>query len=396
MTAGPDVLPPLRGHESVRAGLTRAVGAGRLPGSLLIHGPAGVGRQRLGLWLAQLLLCQRPDGGPCGECRSCRLVLRLEHPDLHWFFPLPRPRGAGSPDKLRAALEDARAAELQARRESPLRPTQPGEPVGLYLAQVQTIRRMAAARPATGPRQVFLIGDAERLVPQESSPEAANALLKVLEEPPEGTTFMLTATDPDALLPTIRSRLLPIRLGPLSSDEVASFLVEQRGADPSAAALAARLAQGSIGQALAFLPDGDEDAPLQAIRARARELLAAAAADSGHGRLAAAHAESPAGARGRFSDVLEQLEIWCRDLGAVAAGAEEDVINVDALEWLRELAARRPAADLAMADMIDSIEEARGLAAGNVNPQLTLFWLLRRLAGALRAEPAHTGGTHDR
>lgn len=388
-------LPDLRGHDAVRADLARAVRAGRLPGSILLYGPAGVGRQRLGLWLAQLLFCEQPGETPCGHCRACLMVLHLEHPDLHWFFPLPRPRGASTPERLRDALEDARAAEIAARRESPLRPVQPGEPVGLYLAQVQTIRRMASTRPAMAPCQVFLIGDAESLVPQESSPEAANALLKVLEEPPEHTTFILTAADPDVLLPTIRSRLLPVRLRPLPNEMVVDFLMQNRGIDAAAATVAARLAQGSIGRALAFLPDAEGDAPLEQVRRQAQDLLAAAA-DSAQSRLAAAHAQSPAGARGGFSDVLEQLEIWCRDLAVVAAGAEDDVINVDALDWLRALARRYPGAAAAGPALVDVVESARSLAAGNVNPQLTLAWLLRRMAGVLHAEPAFAGDAHGR
>ncbi len=377
-------LPPVQGHEETRVALARAVERGRLPGSILIYGPTGVGRQRLGLWLAQLLLCEAPDGGPCGVCRGCRLTQKLEHPDLHWFFPLPRPRGTSGPEKLLEALEDARAAELQVRRENPLRQTVRGEPVGLYLAQVHALRRRAGARPAMGRRRVFLIGDAELLVPQESSPEAANALLKLLEEPPDDAVFILTATEPDSLLPTIRSRLLPIRLSPLPLAEVAAFLVEHAGADAAAAERAARLAQGSIGRALAFLPQEDgEEGPLESLRRQAWQLLTAALAEGPVPRLAAAHAESPAGARGGFRDALDFLAIWCRDLAAVAERSEAEVINADAIESLRRMAARYPAAGAGAPAAIALIEQARTLASGNVNPQLTLAWLLRRLARAL-------------
>ena len=380
-------LLPLHGHDAARAALNQAVAAGQLPGSLLLHGPAGVGKQRLGLWLGQRLLCTapRPDG-PCDECTACRLALRLEHPDLHWFFPLPRPKGATGPEKLAEALEDARAAELDARRNSPLRIPTPGEPVGLYLAQIQTLRRIAAQRPAMGPRKVFLIGDAEYLVPQESSPEAANALLKVLEEPPPETTIILTASNPDALLDTIRSRLLPVRLRPLPEDEVAAFLVRHGGVAPEAARAAARLAEGSIGRALAFLPVDGEPGPLEALRQDARAYLAAAIATSPVPRLAAAHACSPTGARGTFYDTLEFLTLWLRDLAATAAGAEELVVNADAVDFLRDLARRLPSAG-AVDDAIRAVDEARALAYGNVNPQLILAHLLAALRRALTGRP---------
>lgn len=375
------MLTPIQGRDEMRAALARSAIAGELPGSLLLHGPPGVGRQRLGLWLAQTLLCLEPDPrtGGCNECMPCKLALRLEHPDLHWFFPLPRPKGVSGPEKLADALEEARALELAARRSNPWYGTAPGEPVGIFLAQVQTIRRLAQPRPAMGRRKVFLIADAEHLVPQESSPEAANALLKLLEEPPAETTFILTSAGPNTLLPTIHSRLLPLRVQPLPEDEVARILHEQRGVDPSTAATAARLAQGSIGRAIGFLPVAGQQGPLEAQRQQARQFLAAIGNASPVQRLGYAHAISPTGARGTFTETLSALSIWLRDLGAVANGAEELVTNFDALEFLRELHQRLPAAASATPAALLAIEEAHDLAQGNVNPQLTMAWLLKTL-----------------
>ncbi len=376
-------LAPLVGHEELRTGLARSVASGELPGSLLFHGPAGIGKQRLALWLAQLLLCERPGDQPCGECRGCRLAASLEHPDLHWFFPMVRPKGASSPDKLAEALEQARAEELAARRQDPLQPLVPGEPVGFFLPQIQTLRRFAASRPAMGRRKVFIIGQAELLVAQEGSQEAANALLKVLEEPPADTTMVLTSSDPDALLPTIRSRLLPVRVLPLQPEQVAGFLIEQRGTQPAEATRVARLAQGSIGRALGFLPLGDQPGPLEDLRRQARALLEAAASGTPARRAAAALNVAPAGARGAFSSVLEALATWVRDLGAVAAGAPELALNSDAVPDLHALARKLPRAAAGAPLMLRHVEEARQLAYGNVNPQLILATLLNRLAQAV-------------
>jgi DNA polymerase III subunit delta' len=378
-------LAPLVGHEEPRRALSRAALAGELPGSLLVHGPPGVGKQRLALWLAQLLTCAAPAAGePCGGCTACRLALRLEHPDLHWFFPLPRPKGASGPERLAAALEQARAAELAARRAQPLRAVASGEALGIYLAQVQQLRRLAAARPAMGSRRIFIVGDAELLVPQESSPEAANALLKVLEEPPPEATFILTASDPEALLPTLRSRVLPVRLSPLPEPVVAAVLEERAGVPTDAARLAARLGAGSIGRALAFLPDGKEPGALEAVRARARGWLQAAAAAPAAPRHAAAHAAGATGARGIFADVLDAFVLWLRDLGAAAAGAEEQIVNVDALPLLRRLAADLPAGARGVPAALQHAEEARAMVRTNVNPSLALGWLLRAVHRDLR------------
>jgi DNA polymerase-3 subunit delta' len=371
-------LLPVEGHEAVKASLAVSVAEGRLPDSLLFHGPAGVGKQRLALWLGQLLLCSRPSTqGPCGECQSCRMAVRLEHPDLHWFFPLPRPKGAG--DRLGDALEEARAAELAARRAEPLRATTADGMAGIYLAHVHVLLRSANSRPAMGNRKVFVVGDAEALVPQEASPEAANALLKLLEEPPADTTIILTAADPAVLLPTIRSRLLPVRVRPLPAAAVEQFLQKFAGASPLLAQRAARLAQGSIGRAVGFLPNKKDAGPLEEVRTAARALLEASLAGTAAPRMAAALAESPAGARGAFSDTLEDLTLWLRDLAVAGAGADDVLINVDAADWLRSMAAQHPGAAAGVPAALRDVEATLQLTQLNINPQLALAGLLRKL-----------------
>jgi DNA polymerase-3 subunit delta' len=320
---------------------------------------------------------------PCGVCAPCKAVLKLQHPDVHWFFPLTRPKVSGGQEKMGDALEEARAEELAARRLQPFRPTTPSETVGIFVAHAQTVRRLAIARPAMAQRKIFIIGDAEFLVPQEASPEAANALLKVLEEPPADTTFILTAADPDSLLPTIKSRVLPVRVRPLPIATVERVLVERAGADAKQARLAARLAQGSLGRALAFLPADGEPGALEVLRMEARELLAAATSNNSAPRLSAAHATAPAGARGAFLDTLDFLTVWVRDLAAAAEGADDLIVNQDASRWLKELAARHPMAAARAADAVHEIEATRGLTTFNINPQLALADLLRQLSALL-------------
>lgn len=376
-------MSEIHGHEDVRRDLAAAFARGALPGSLLMHGPPGVGRQTLARWLARLLVCEAPShDGPCGDCRSCRFALDLQHPDIHWFFPLPRPKGASSPEKLADALEEARYEALAERRDDPLyRP--PGDELGgLYLAQVRTIRQLGATRPAMGHRQVFIVGNAELLVPQEASEEAANAFLKILEEPPPDTTFILTAAEPEALLPTLRSRLLPVRLRPFPEAEVRRFLEERADAAPKSARLAARLGRGSIGRALSFLPGDDGASQVETMRSTARDWLDAALDDSPVRRYAAAHDQRPAGARGAFGDTLDFLNLWLRDLAAVAAGAESEVVAADGVERLRTWAGRVRAERIPVA--IQRVEEARDGGRINANPQLTLATLLTDLARSLR------------
>src|SRR5262245_54091470 len=214
-------LHPLAGHQDARRRLGEAVKEGRLPQVLLITGPEGVGKQRLGLWLGQLLLCERPGSEPCGTCRSCRLVLELSHPDLHWLIPIQRPK-AGEPDKQVEEAAELIAEAVAARREKPL--YEPADGMATHpIATARLLLRRAVLTPVEGRWKVFVLGEADRLVPQEASQEAANALLKLLEEPPKDTWVVLTTTEAERVLPTIRSRAVPLRLGRLSDEEVRGF-----------------------------------------------------------------------------------------------------------------------------------------------------------------------------
>jgi DNA polymerase-3 subunit delta' len=375
-------LHPIVGHEDARASLAGALSRGALPAALLLHGGRGLGKQRLALWLAQLLVCDRPELEPCGACAPCRMASGLEHPDIHWYFPLPRPKGAAG-DKLVDALEQARLEEIAELREHSLRGSYGSEVRGLYLGAVKSIRAKAHKRPvmATGP--VFIVGEAELLVPQESSPEAANALLKLLEEPPGGARFILTSNEPGRLLPTIRSRTVPLHLAPLPRETVSDFLQRQAKIDAETASWAAGLSQGSPGRGLGFLPDGDERGPLDKLRRRAYEIVAAALGPGVSEGYGLALDFPPAGARG-LVDLFEFVEEWLRDLAAVASGAVAAVLNHDAASELERRVRETKVAPFAAAEAFGSVERARELARANVNPQLVVGGLIRDLRVAIR------------
>jgi DNA polymerase-3 subunit delta' len=376
-------LPKPYGHAEVRASLAAASFAGTLAQSILLHGPEGIGKERLGLWIAQLQVCEAPARqGPCGECRSCRMLLRLEHPDVHWFFPLPRP-DASQPEKLREKLEEARYAELAARRGDPFHVPSYEKAPAYFLGAIQNLQKLAGMRPAMGRRKVFVVGDAELMVPQEASQEAANAFLKLLEEPPADTTLVLTASSPGALLPTIRSRVLPVRLLPLPADEVQAFLVAERKMPEAEAGQLAAVSRGAIGRALRLAPQGGGEGSLTRRREAGKALLFAALADAAPARFALASSVPPAGARGDFTDDLEALAEWLRDLLAVAAGAPDQVAFTGEGRLLEKMVGRRPMPPEGVARAIMRVHEAQELAAGNVNPQLIVSSLLRGMRADL-------------
>lgn len=354
---------------------------GVLPAALRLQGPRGVGKQSLALWIARMLVCERPAKGPCEECQACRMARSLEHPDVHWYFPLPRPKNVTG-DRLTHALEDARIQALASLRTQPLHPSHSDEVRGLYVGTVKSIRRRAHLRASMAQGPVFIVGDADLLVPQEASPEAANALLKLLEEPPGCARFILTSSESGRLLPTIRSRTVPFQVTTLDPAIIAGFLERSLDVEPKLAAWAANLGQGSLGRALGFLPQGGEPGPLEELRRRAFRVLEAAIASQGAGAHGVALGFPPAGARG-LVELFTFVEEWIRDLGAVAAGAADRAFYPDAAKRLSAMVESCSilAADVPMA--LPAVETARELARGNVNPQLVVSGLVRDLRRAL-------------
>jgi len=361
-------LPPLLGHAGLRARLAQAVAKGTLPQVILLTGPAGVGKQRLALWLAQLVLCERRGNEPCGECRACRLAASLSHPDLHWFVPIPRPK-VSDPDKQVEEAAQALAQALEDRRAQPLYPESDGM-ASHGIAMVRLLQRRAALTSVEGGSRVFIIGEADRLVAQEASPEAANALLKLLEEPPPGSLFLLTTVEPRRLLPTIRSRAVALRLNRLTDGEVRGFLETSVRPKPSAEELEQRVAaaEGAIGRAL-----GGGSARTKA-REAAHQLLEAVLAGPGPA-LERALNQPPWSARGEFTAMLDAL---AETLGDAARGA----VGQAPRHQLPPSLLRRGTAE-PMLKALEHVADAREAAGGNVNPQILLAVLGRELAEVL-------------
>jgi DNA polymerase-3 subunit delta' len=223
-----------------------------------------------------------------------------------------------------------------------------------------------------GPCKVLVIGHAEALTPQLGNPEAANALLKLLEEPPDDTWLIMTCEVPGALLPTIRSRLQAVRVAPLSSNRVAAFLAEEVGLAHADAQRPAALSSGSIGKALE-LHDEDRDD----LRESALELARVALAQVHVASIAAAHRYRAFGARGSFNRTLAEARELLRELLAIAVGAETAAVGSSPAAPLLRGTSPDPAAVI---QALAALAEAMELAERNVNPQLIVA-NLGRLGG---------------
>ena len=211
--ATPRMWERLVGQERAVTTLRDAVANDTVAHAYLFVGPRGVGRELAALALAASLNC--PDGG-CGECAVCQKVLRRAHPDV--------------------TFTEAEGAQI-------------------LVDQVRAIRAAAYRSAVEGRFKVFIIEDAHKL-----NPAAANALLKVLEEPPGGVVIVLVTASPEDLLPTVVSRCRRIDFDALGPAAIEEILVEQHGADPEKAAWAARTG-GDLSRALRFIKD--PDAPMR-------------------------------------------------------------------------------------------------------------------------------------
>jgi DNA polymerase III subunit delta' len=251
------VLRQVKAQEVAVLTLTRALRSGRVHHAYLFEGPAGVGKELLAFGLAQALVCERRQGGEadaCGECSACRRAILREgertpaHPDVMLVE-----RGLYDPAQI-----GRRTPETQ----------------DISIDQVRSVVLARAAYPPhEGRARVILVRRAEEL-----SVSAANALLKTLEEPTKGTHFVLLSSQPDVLLPTIRSRALRVRFGPLPDALVTELLVG-RGVAPERASTIARLAGGSMEAALA-LADPEESTKREALVGKAMHALRAPSLDA--------------------------------------------------------------------------------------------------------------------
>jgi DNA polymerase-3 subunit delta' len=239
------------GQPRVVGRLTNAVVADRLAHALMFVGPTGVGRRTTALALAGRLLCPTPRGADgCGDCQDCRLVRSGSHPDLIELWPTVKLASAGDDPRV-FTLRDHQSVNhhLVNVKDPALAREFPGVRQ-IRQVQIQELIRRLGFRTIRGGRRLVIVNQAEWL-----GIEAANAFLKTLEEPPSGTSFVLTVPDSGRVPETIRSRCQIVAFALVPDEVVAAQVAARLGLGPEEAGLVARLAGGSLGRAL----DTDRD-----------------------------------------------------------------------------------------------------------------------------------------
>jgi DNA polymerase III subunit delta' len=319
------------GNQGAVRQLREAVAAGRVPPALILAGPRGAGKYTLALMLAQALACQqRPvtDGLPdfCGACANCkRIALSL---------PL-----ADRVNEAVAAREELRDVDkrdtrilIQTHPDVLVIPPDPPQLL-IKIGQVRSVIQRIYRLPAEAPRSIYIFTSSAFMK------EAANSLLKVLEEPPEYAQVVLISENPGELLPTIRSRSSLVRLGALPPEQIEALLAERRKDwKPLERSLVARLAEGAVGQALGF----DLNRYL-ASRQDALILLHNACRDGerdvDYSALFRVTETYRAGAEGqeKTTDLLRAFSRLLEDLLLIYSGANQLVRNIDLMDELTRI-----------------------------------------------------------
>ncbi len=331
----PESFAEFVGNAHVVESLRAAVAAGRLPRSLILLGPRGAGKYTLALMLTMALECeQRPRevvygrelASFCGVCRNCTRIAESS--------------------ELEARVEEAVAAREEM-RETDKKDTRvlvqthpdvlivPPDPPQLLikLGQIRTMIGRAQYLPTEAPAKVFVITSAAFMK------EAANSLLKLLEEPPDYVHIILLAENLGELLPTIRSRCAVAHLGALPVEEIANLLAKHRPEmNKSERELTARLAEGAAGRAMSF-----NLAEYAAGRADALTILQTAERSGGaqdHSTLFKMTETYRAGAEGQVKTtaLLRALSSLLEDMLLLQAGAGERMRNVDKRADLQRMA----------------------------------------------------------
>ncbi len=317
----------LLGHEWAVDMLRQHVTRDATRHAYLFAGPPGVGRRTLALRLAQALNCTQPvePGVPCGQCRDCKQIEAMRHPDL---------------------------TVIQADSEGGI----------LKVDQVREVRRTLTLKPYQSKYRVALF-----LRFQEANDNAANALLKTLEEAPSYAVLILTVDNPEQLLPTIVSRCEVVRLRALPLDAVESFL-KQHGADVDKARLLSHISGGRPGYALQLLQEPAKLAFRDEKLGDLHSLLSASRVDK------FAYAENLAKDKGGMRNVLLiWLSFW-RDVFLRAGGASTPLANVDRVEEIESLTERVPLSEARR--VVTDLEKSLSRLEANVNARLLAEVLL--------------------
>lgn len=244
------------GQQEAKGRLLKMVNESRVPHALLFSGKEGSGNLPVAIAFAQHLYCKQPTAeGACGNCISCNKVAKLIHPDLHFVFPIAKSKDVKSSNDLIKEFRDLFLQqpylslndwfnELSAENKQPIIPVE----------ESNDILRKLSYTSYEGSYKIMIIWQ-----PEKMNAEAANKLLKILEEPPDQTIFILVSTNPDQLLATILSRVQQIPFYSCTEKEISDALIANYKVNPEVARQTAMLSNGNYGESISLLTHNDDN-----------------------------------------------------------------------------------------------------------------------------------------
>lgn len=237
------------GQEEVKQHLIRLLAENKLPHAIMLCGPKGAGKLPLALAFAQMLLCQHPtEDGACGNCSDCHMSALWAHPDLHFTFPVYKAKSSDHPisdDYLQQWREQISRTPYFDTEDWLEDIGAENQQVVIYVQESDNLQKKLALKSSQGGRKVVIIW-----LPERMNEQTGNKLLKLIEEPPVGTHFLLVSQEPDLVLGTIQSRVQRINVPALPEQVISQALQERYAMPQDNANLLAHIAQGSYTEAL--------------------------------------------------------------------------------------------------------------------------------------------------
>ena len=332
------------GQDNILSLLNYSLKTNTIAHAYLLAGPQHVGKGTLAINLAQALNCDGPEL-PCGQCHSCKRILEGKHADVISI-------------SLDSKMEPAAISNsLEHKTE-------------IGIKDMLELQRMANLPPYEGKFKVFIIDDAEYL-----STEAANSLLKILEEPPQRVVWLLLAAEEEHLLPTIISRCQRLELKPMPSELIEEVLINSYSVDADKAKLLSQLCHGRLGWALSALTN---DHILEQRAQRIATIFPLLTASLGQSFAYAQElARQFSQNRRAMAEIIEIWLDWWRDLMLIKGGCQEAIINID-----YERALEAQARGLSLSEIngfLTNLCLLKEDISKNVNPRLALEWLMLNL-----------------
>jgi len=366
------------GQERVKEILKSILSGGRVSHAYIFYGKSGVGKDAAAIEVAKYLNCENPDieRGACDVCKNCKDVQSLKSMLLKFITALP----SGKDDDDISVLEsleksdyEAYLSEIETKSENPYHKLKLEKANFIRISSIREIKDLIYLTGAENRTKVFLISDADNM-----NPQSANALLKILEEPPKNSLLILTTSKLNSLLPTIIGRCQKIHFDSISKENLSSYIKNLRpGISDTELNFYTELADGSVTKAQTII-DGSYDELRKKVLVLLRNLVTMNTVKAGM------DIDFITGKKDkeRVRQFLILMQIWLRDVIYKRSGAENLMINKDEADSISKFAMKY---NSDYYEMINLLENSINDIDYNVNLELMLFNLFIKIRGLILA-----------